>query len=80
MLTDILPPGYYAADLVDIQPGESVVIYGSGPVGLMADYSAGIRGASKIMVVARHPDRLALAESIGAIPIDHSTPGPKLKQ
>jgi glutathione-independent formaldehyde dehydrogenase len=76
MLADIFPTGYYAADLADIQPGESVVIYGSGPVGLMAAYSAGIRGASKIMVVDRHSDRLALAESIGAIPIDDSKGSP----
>ncbi|MBV9873086.1 MAG: glutathione-independent formaldehyde dehydrogenase [Verrucomicrobia bacterium] len=72
MLADIFPTGYYATDLADIQPGESVVIYGSGPVGLMAAYSASLRGASKIMIVDRHPDRLALAELMGAIPIDDS--------
>ena len=44
-------------------PGDSVVIYGAGPVGLMAAYSATIKGAGKVMVVDRHPDRLRLAES-----------------
>jgi glutathione-independent formaldehyde dehydrogenase len=72
MLSDIFPTGWHATVLADLQPGESVVIYGAGPVGLMAAYSAMIKGASKVMVVDRHPDRLNLAESIGAIPIDDS--------
>ena len=38
------------------------MIYGGGPVGLMAAYSATIKGACKVMVVDRHPDRLRLAE------------------
>jgi glutathione-independent formaldehyde dehydrogenase len=50
-----------------VQPGESVVIYGAGPVGLMAAYSAVIKGANQVMLVERHPDRLALAEEIGAV-------------
>ena len=50
-------------------PGETVVIYGAGPVGLMAAYSSMIKGASKVMVVDTHEDRLALAEQIGAIAI-----------
>jgi glutathione-independent formaldehyde dehydrogenase len=53
-----------------------VVIYGAGPVGLMAAYSAGLKGASKVMVVDRHPDRLGLASRIGAIPIDDSASSP----
>jgi glutathione-independent formaldehyde dehydrogenase len=53
-----------------VQPGESVVVWGCGPLGLMAAYSAVIKGAAKVMIVDRHPDRLALAESIGVIPID----------
>ena len=72
MLSDIFPTGYYATELADVQPGESVVVYGAGPVGLLAAYSASLRGASEIMVVDRHQDRLKLAASIGAIPIDDS--------
>jgi threonine dehydrogenase-like Zn-dependent dehydrogenase len=72
MLSDIFPTGYYATELADVQPGESVVVFGAGPVGLLAAYSASLRGASKIMVVDRHQDRLTLAASIGAIPIDDS--------
>jgi hypothetical protein len=44
----------------------------TGPVGLMAAYSALIRGASRVFLVDRHEDRLRLAESIGVIPIDDS--------
>lgn len=72
MLSDIFPTGYHAVELARVQPGESVVIYGAGPVGLMAALSAFIKGASKVIVVDRFPDRLRLAEKIGAIPVDFS--------
>ena len=55
---------------------KSVVIYGGGPVGLMAAYSAVLKGASRVMVVDRRPDRLGLASRIGAIPIDDSASSP----
>ncbi|MDQ6732913.1 MAG: zinc-binding dehydrogenase, partial [Nitrospirota bacterium] len=76
MLADIFPTGYHATELADVRPGESVVVNGAGPVGLMAAYSAMIRGAAKVMIVDRHPDRLALAEKIGVIPIDDSKGSP----
>lgn len=72
MLSDIFPTGYHATQLAGLNPGESVVIFGAGPVGLMAAISASVKGASKIMVVDNHPDRLKLAEELGAIPIDFS--------
>jgi glutathione-independent formaldehyde dehydrogenase len=72
MLADIFPTGWHAVELSGLKPGDSVVIYGSGPVGLMAALSASIRGASKIFVVDQHPDRLKLAKELGAIPIDQS--------
>ena len=72
MLSDIFPTGYHATELARVMPGDSVVIYGAGPVGLMAALSASIKGASKIMVVDNNKDRLALAEKMGAIPIDFS--------
>jgi glutathione-independent formaldehyde dehydrogenase len=76
MLSDIFPTGYHATELADVQPGESVVIYGAGPVGLMAAYSAILKGAGKVMIVDCLPDRLALAHKIGAIPIDDSKGSP----
>ena len=72
MLTDIFPTGYHATVLAGVEAGDSVVIYGAGPVGLMATISSALKGASKIMVVDTHPDRLKLAEKLGAIPIDDS--------
>jgi threonine dehydrogenase-like Zn-dependent dehydrogenase len=76
MLADIWPTGWHAVELAGLQAGESIVIYGGGPVGLMAALSASIKGAAKIMVVDRHPDRLALAEEVGAIGIDDGEGSP----
>jgi threonine dehydrogenase-like Zn-dependent dehydrogenase len=70
MLSDIFPTGYHATELAGVKPGESVVIYGAGPVGLMATMSAFIKGASQVFVVDTHKDRLALAEKMGAVAID----------
>ncbi|SNS92774.1 Threonine dehydrogenase [Noviherbaspirillum humi] len=76
MVADIFPTGWHVTELAGMRPGDAVVIYGSGPVGLMAAHSAMIKGACNVMVVDRHPDRLRLAESIGAIAIDDSKVNP----
>lgn len=76
MLADIFPTGYEATVRAHVQPGDTVVIYGAGPVGLMAAYSSHIRGAARVMVVDRIPSRLKLVEKIGAIPIDDSLTSP----
>ncbi len=70
MLSDIFPTGWHSTRLAELKPGESIIIYGAGPVGLMAAMSARIQGASQIFVVDGQPDRLALAKKIGAMPID----------
>ena len=72
MLSDIFPTAWHATRLACLTPGDSVVIYGAGPVGLLAALSASIQGASKIIVVDQHPDRLKLAQQLGAIPIDQA--------
>lgn len=72
MLADIFPTGYHATEMARVQPGESVVIYGAGPVGLMAALSAFLRGASKVIVVDRLADRLRLAQEIGAIAVNYA--------
>jgi glutathione-independent formaldehyde dehydrogenase len=76
MCADVFPTGYHATQLAGVRPGESVVVYGAGPVGLMAAYSALLRGADRVMVVDRLADRLRLAEGIGAIAIDDSKAPP----
>jgi glutathione-independent formaldehyde dehydrogenase len=72
MLSDILPTGYHGTELAQVGQGESVAIWGAGPVGLMAALSAGLRGADQVFVVDRQPDRLRLAEKLGAIAVDDS--------
>lgn len=76
MLADIFPTGYHATEMAKVSPGDTVAVYGAGPVGLMAAYSALLRGASKVYSVDRVANRLRLAESIGAIPIDYSAGDP----
>ena len=73
MLSDILPTGYHGTELAQVGIGDSVVIWGAGPAGLLAAMSADPRGADQVFVVDRQPDRLKLVETIGATPIDDST-------
>ena len=70
MLSDIFPTGWHATRLAALEPGQSIVIFGAGPVGLMAALSAKIQGASQIFVVDGKKDRLALAAQLGVTPID----------
>lgn len=70
MLSDIFPTGWHATELAGLRPGDSVAIYGAGPVGLMAAHAAVIKGASQVLVVDTHPDRLALAEKLGATAVN----------
>ncbi len=72
MLSDILPTGYHGTELAQVGIGDSVVIWGAGPVGLMAAMSARLRGADQVLVVDRQADRLKLAEALDATPIDDS--------
>ncbi|KAF8957350.1 GroES-like protein [Flammula alnicola] len=72
MLADIFPTGWHGVQLSGFKPGESIAVFGAGPVGLMAAYSAILRGASSVYVVDRVPERLAKAKEIGCVPIDFS--------
>lgn len=81
LLADIFPTGYHATELAGVRPGETVAVYGAGPVGLMAAYSATIKGASRIFVVDKVSDRLRLAQRVGAEPIDftHGDPAAQIR-
>jgi threonine dehydrogenase-like Zn-dependent dehydrogenase len=70
LLADIFPTGWHGVTLSGFKPGETVAVFGAGPVGLMAAYSAQLRGASRVYVVDRVPERLKAAEKIGCTPID----------
>ncbi len=63
LLADIFPTGWHGTRLADLQPGESIAVYGAGPVGQMAAYSAKIQGASEIYIVDRVQSRLDLARN-----------------
>src|SRR5690242_527162 len=76
LLADIFPTGYHGTELAQVLPGESVAVFGAGPVGAMAAYSALIRGAAEVYVVDRVPERLQKVKDIGAIPIDFSKGDP----
>ncbi len=65
-LTDILPTGWQGAEHCEIKGGETVAIWGAGPVGLFAIKSAQIMGAEKIIVIETVPERIALAKQAGA--------------
>jgi glutathione-independent formaldehyde dehydrogenase len=70
MLADVLPTGFHAAKLANVEPGSTVAIWGAGPVGLMAAISAQVLGAAEVYVVDHVAERLQLAKDFGAIPID----------
>ena len=72
LLADIFPTGWHGLELSHFRPGESVVVFGAGPVGLMAAYSATLRGASRVFVVDRVKERLEAAKKIGCEPVDYS--------
>ena len=72
LLADIFPTGWHGLVLSGFQPGETVAVFGAGPVGLMAAYSGILRCASKVFVVDQVKERLAQAEKIGCVPIDFS--------
>jgi len=76
LLADIFPTGYHGTELAQVTTGESVVVFGAGPVGAMAAYSALLRGAAEVYVIDRIPERLDKVKSIGAIPIDFSKVDP----
>jgi threonine dehydrogenase-like Zn-dependent dehydrogenase len=71
-LSDIFPTGYMAAENAQIQEGDTVAVWGCGPVGQFAIASAFMLGASRVIAIDRLPERLEMARSIGAITVDFS--------
>jgi threonine dehydrogenase-like Zn-dependent dehydrogenase len=71
-LSDILPTGYMAAENCDIQGGDTIAVWGCGPVGLFAIKSAYLLGAERVIAIDRFPERLRLArEQCGAETLDY---------
>jgi threonine dehydrogenase-like Zn-dependent dehydrogenase len=64
-LSDIFPTGYMAAENCQIEPGDTVAIWGCGPVGQFAIQSAWMLGAERVIAIDRFPERLLLAQTWG---------------
>ena len=71
-LSDIFPTGYMAAENAQIEEGDTVAVWGCGPVGQFAIASAFMLGAARVIAIDRFPERLAMAQGIGAITVDYS--------
>jgi threonine dehydrogenase-like Zn-dependent dehydrogenase len=71
-LTDIFPTGYMAAENADIKEGDTVAVWGCGPVGQFAIASAFMLGAARVIAIDRIPERLAMARGMGAITVNYS--------
>jgi threonine dehydrogenase-like Zn-dependent dehydrogenase len=74
-LGDIFPTGWQAAVQCDIQPTDTVAIWGAGPVGQMAIRSAVLLGARQVVAIDYLPDRLSMAAAGGAITINYDEEG-----
>jgi threonine dehydrogenase-like Zn-dependent dehydrogenase len=70
-LSDILPTGWQAAENAGIEPGDTVAVWGCGPVGLFAVQSAFLMGAERVIAIDHFPTRLALAKKFGAETINY---------
>ena len=64
-LSDIFPTGYMGAENAEIQPGDTVAVWGCGPVGQFAIKSAWLLGAERVIAIDRFPERLAMARAQG---------------
>jgi len=65
-LSDILPTGWQAAEFAQIEPGDTVAVWGCGPVGLFSIQSAFLMGAERVIAIDHFPKRLELAAKFGA--------------
>ena len=71
-LGDIFPTGFMAAENCNIEPGDTVAVFGCGPVGQFAVRSALLLGAERVIAIDSVPERLAMASEAGAIVLDEN--------
>ena len=76
MISDIFPTGYFGAEVAEIGDGDTVVVFGCGPVGQFAITSAFLRGAGRVLAVDTVPSRLEMARAQGAEVIDFNAEDP----
>ncbi len=70
-LSDIFPTGYMGAEMCDIQPGDTIAVWGCGPVAQFAIRSAFLLGAERVIAIDRFPYRLRMARESGAETLDY---------
>ena len=80
MAADMMPTGFLAAEMADIQFGDTVVVLGIGPVGLMAVAGARLRGAGRIIAIGSRPNCVEVAKRYGATDIVNYKEGDIVKQ
>ena len=66
MLSDMVPTGFHGVELADVQFGDTVLVVGIGPVGLMSIAGSSLRGASRIIAVGTRPNCVEAAKKYGA--------------
>ena len=71
-LSDVFPTGYMAAENCDIRPGDTVAVWGCGPVGQFAIRSAFMLGATRVIAIDRFPERLQMAHESGAETLNYA--------
>ncbi|MCF7202484.1 zinc-dependent alcohol dehydrogenase [Pseudomonas oligotrophica] len=76
LLSDIFPTGYFGAEMAEIGSGDTVAVFGCGPVGQFAIASARLLGAGRVFAIDQHDDRLRAAQSQGAEIIDFKREDP----
>jgi threonine dehydrogenase-like Zn-dependent dehydrogenase len=76
MISDIFPTAWFGGRLAEIDDGDTVAIFGAGPVGIFAVISAFLQGAGRVISVDRHPDRLDMAREQGAEPVNFDQEDP----
>lgn len=75
LVGDVFSTGYHAVVEAEVDTGDTLAVFGCGPIGLAAVASAGLFGLKKIFALDVLPNRLTLAEEFGAEPIDASDDG-----
>jgi threonine dehydrogenase-like Zn-dependent dehydrogenase len=76
LLSDIFPTGWFGAALAEVGEGDTVAVFGAGPVGIFSVISARLMGAGRILCIDQHPDRLDFARRAGAETIDFTADDP----
>jgi threonine dehydrogenase-like Zn-dependent dehydrogenase len=76
LISDIFPTAWFGARLADVSDGDTVAVFGAGPVGLFAILSAQLQGAGRVLCVDQVPSRLQQARRMGAETVDFSAEDP----